>query len=400
MFRLAWRNVTRRKNQTLITILITFVAVVTFVVAQSAISVLNEGVNLANNRMGADVIVLPHTVKADAYQTIFTADPVNIYMNEKVMDDIRVLPGVEKITPQFFAQTMDQSCCSVGGAKRLVGYDKESDFVLGPWLQEGQTLDIAPDEIIVGGAVPSMLGGKAVILGEPFWLASRLGTTGTGMDETIFLDIDVARQIAKASPYLESLWVEEPPDQLISAALIRAEEGVDPALLADVINNSPHIHANAASVSRVVSSAKDQMENISKFLYILWAAVAVTASLGLFGRFNSLARERKKEIGIYRAIGGKRLGAFGLILCETLLIVSAGGLVGSLTGVFLTRPLLDWLRELVQLPQGTWSLMDGMYSSLLGLVVAIGLGLASAIYPAWRSAILEPQEAISSGNLD
>jgi len=399
LFLLAWRNVTRRKNQTIITILITFIAILTFVTTQATISVLNEGVQLANSRLGADVIVLPHTVRADAFQTILTADPVNIYMNESIIDDIRKLPGVEQITPQFFAQTLNQSCCTVGGAKRLVGFDESSDFVIWPWLSGEERIKLAPDQILVGGAVPPMLGGKAVILGEGFWVADRLETTGTGMDETIFLDINVAREIAKASPYLKSLWVEEPPDHLISAALIRVEEGVDPALLADVINNSD-IKGNAVAVGRVISRAKDQMDNMTKFLFLLWGAVAITAALGLFGRFNSLARERKKEIGIFRAIGGQRSGAFGLILFETLLMVVTGGLLGSLTAVFLIQPLLDWIRELAQLPQGTWSIIDAVYSTLLGLGIAIALGVASAIYPAWKSASLEPQEAISSGGLD
>lgn len=399
MFLLAWKNATRRKNQTLITILITFVTVLTFVLAYGIISTLDEGAKLANTRLGADVIVLPHTVQADAFQTIFTADPVNIYMSEQVVDKVRELPGVQKATPQFFAQTLNQSCCSVGDAKRLVGFDWDSDFLVRPWLKEHDLTSLEADKMLAGGAVPPSLGGKAVILGEGFWLAGTLETTGTGMDETIFLDIDVTRELAKNSPYLQNLWAKEPPDHLISAVLVRVEEGVDPLLVADLINTS-ETGGNAVAVSRVIRSARDQMHSLTQVLLLLWGAVAITATLGLFGRFNSLAQERKQEIGIFRAIGGNQSEAFGLIIVETLIMVLTGGLAGSLVGVLLVSRSLNWIRELVQLPQGTWSLVSAFQSVALGLGVAIVLGIASALYPAWKSAKLDPQEAISRGTLD
>lgn len=398
MLLLAWRNATRRKNQTLITILITMVTVLTFVLAYGIISTLDEGAKLANSRLGADVIVLPHTVQADAFQTLFTADPVNIYMPEEVLDKVRELPGVYQATPHFFAQTLNQSCCSVGDAKRLVGFDWDSDFIVRPWLEEHDLTSLTSDEILTGGAVPPLLGGKAVILGEEFWVAGGLETTGTGMDETIFIDINVTRQLAKNSPYLQKLWEKEPPDHLISAVLVRVEDGVDPLLVADLINAS-ETGGNAVAVSKVIRSARDQMDSLTRILLLLWGAIAITAGLGLFGRFNSLAQERKQEIGIFRAIGGKQSEAFGLIIIETLIMALSGGLAGGFIGVLLVSSTLSWLRELIQLPQGTWSLMSAFQAVALGLGVALILGIASALYPAWKSAKLDPQEAISRGNL-
>ncbi len=399
MLLLAWRNATRRKNQTITTILITLITVSTFVLAYGIISTLNEGSKLANSRLGADIIVLPHTVQADAFQTLFTADPVNIYMSEQVLNKVKELPGVYLATPHFFAQTLNQSCCSVGDAKRLVGFDWDSDFIVRPWLEGLELTELAPDEVLTGGAVPPLLGGKAVILGDSFWVAGSLETTGTGMDETIFIDINITRQLAKNSPYLQQLWDKELPDHLISAVLIRVEEGVDPLLVADLIN-SLDTGGNAVAVSKVVRNARDQMDTLTKVLLLLWVAIALIALLGLFGRFNSLAQERKQEIGIYRAIGGKRSEAFGLIIIETLIIVLSGGLTGGLIGVLLVSHTLDWIRGLIQLPQGTWSLTSAFFSVGLGLGVALILGIASALYPAWKSARLDPQETISRGSLD
>jgi len=57
MWFLAWKNVSRRIGQTTLTVLITALTVLTFVLSFSVLSTLQEGLRLANARLGADVIV-------------------------------------------------------------------------------------------------------------------------------------------------------------------------------------------------------------------------------------------------------------------------------------------------------------------------------------------------------
>lgn len=404
MFLLAWRNATRRRSQTIITVLITALTVATFVLAHAIFTNLQEGMRLSATRLGADVIVLPHTVKADAFQTIFTGDPVNLYMPDKVLEDVRTVSDVQAATPQFFTQTLDQSCCSLAKSYRVVGYDPETDFVASPWLKYGnsnktQTEAQTKDDVILGARVESFLGAKAVILGTVFNEAGRLERTGTGMDDTIFLQIDVARNLAKNSPYLKELWQGAPPDHLVSSVLVKVREGANPTVVADQINNLD-LGVNAVATGKVISSARNQLNAVSSVLIWLWVALALTAALALIGRFTALARERKRELGMLRAIGGQRYDAFAALLIEALLIVDAGGLVGSLAGVLLTQPTLTWLRGALNLPQGGWSFTSAVLQSFWGLGIAVLLGAVSALYPAWRSARLDPQEIISHGELD
>ena len=400
MFLLAWRNVTRRRSQTIITVLITALTVATFVLAHAIFTNLQEGMRLSATRLGADVIVLPHTVKSDAFQTIFTGDPVNLYMPDKVLADVRTVSDVQAATPQFFTQTLDQSCCSLAKPYRVVGYDPETDFVVSPWLKGGNGKKApAKDEVILGARVDSFLGAKAVILGTVFNEAGRIERTGTGMDDTIFMHIDVARNLAKNSPYLKELWQSAPPDHLVSSVLVKVREGVNPTVVADQINNLD-LGVNAVATGKVISSARNQMNAVSSVLIWLWVALALTAALALIGRFTALARERKRELGMLRAIGGQRYDAFAALLIEALLIVGAGGLVGSLAGVLLTQPTLTWLRGALNLPQGGWSFTFAVVQSFWGLGIAVLLGAVSALYPAWRSARLDPQEIISHGELD
>lgn len=400
MFFLAWKNVTQRKSQTIITILITVLTVATFVLAHALFTDLQEGMRLSATRLGADIIVLPHSVKSEAFQTIFTGEPVNQYMPDKVLESVRSVKDVQLTTPQFFTQTLDESCCSLSKPFRVVGYDPGTDFIALPLLNKGNVnQSLSDDEVILGANVTSFLGGRAVILGKTFHEGGRLERTGTGMDDTIFIRLDTARTIAKNSPYLQELWKNAPPDHLISSILIKVKEGASPAVVADQIN-SMDLGVNAIATSKVISSARNQMNTVSSVLIWLWLGLALTAALALIGRFTALARERKRELGMLRAIGGQSSDAFTALVMEALLIVGAGGLIGSLAGVLLTNPILSWLRGSLNLPQGDWSLSSAIYQGLWGIGIAVLLGAVSALYPAWRSSRLDPQEIISHGELD
>ncbi|MDD3894249.1 MAG: hypothetical protein PHU36_04435 [Syntrophomonadaceae bacterium] len=96
MWLLAWRNTIRRRKQSLLTVIITALTILTFVVVLSIFLIMQEGLALSSERLGADVIVLPDKAKADAYQTLFTATPANIYMPKNTMKKLEKLKVLNK----------------------------------------------------------------------------------------------------------------------------------------------------------------------------------------------------------------------------------------------------------------------------------------------------------------
>ncbi|WP_019849091.1 ABC transporter permease [Desulfitobacterium sp. PCE1] len=399
MWFIAWENVMRRKGQSILTVLITGLTVLTFVLAFSVLFTLQEGLKLSNDRLGADIIVLPNKSNADAFQTIFTAEPVNIYMNQDITQQIAQVKGIEQLTSQFFTQTLDQSCCSIGGATRLVGYDPATDFILKPWLNEHNLTSLEDNQIIIGGNIPAFLGNQASVLGGVFSVVGNLYPTGSGMDETLFMNINVARQLAQDNPYLLGLWKKESPEKLISAILIKISEGYKPAQVAEDINNLG-LAVEAVATSEVVSSMRSQILIVTKLILGLWLAVFFVACLALIGRFSALARERKKEIGLLRAIGVQRTEVFRLILLEAWLMAGAGGIAGSILGALGVSSILTTLRSSMGLPMGQWSWSSALGSGVLGIFVALLLGFVGSVYPAWKSSRLDPQEAIARGEVD
>ncbi|KNF09057.1 ABC-type transport system, involved in lipoprotein release, permease component [Gottschalkia purinilytica] len=398
ILKLAYLNVIRRKNRSLLTGIITALTILTFVLVFSIFSIVQNGLNLTTERLGADIIVLPNEEDSNSLETLFTGTPKAIYMSKNIESGLKNIKGIEKTTSQFFTSTIDSDeCCSYYKTLRLVGINQDSDFILKPWFEKYSVNSLSDSEVIIGSDIQVILGNKISILSHPFKVVGTLYNTGSGMDDTIFMNIDKARLLAKKN-FSNNLWNGSTPENLVSSILIKASEGADIEDIVNKINNSnPGVKATSTSSS--ITMIKEQMTSISKIILFLWLALLLISSLALIGRFNSLAKERKKEIGFLRAMGIHKKDIFKLVISEAWIIAGISGLIGSILGVILVNPALSILEEAVVVPQGQWSLSVSIVNIIIGLVASLILGLLASIYPAWKNSSLAPQEAISKGDI-
>lgn len=398
LLKLAYLNVTRRKSQSLLTGIITCITIMVFVLVYSVFSTIQSGLSLSNERLGADIIVLPNESSSDSMKILFTGDAENVYMPGGIEDKLKGFAGVEKTTVQFYTATIPGlGCCSFGDTLRLVGIDQGTDFILKPWFEQKGIKSLAPDEIIIGSNIEQIVGNQVSILGHKFKIAGTLYNTGSGMDSTIFMNIDMARKLA-ALKYSSDLWKGGTSGSMISSVLIKTKPGTNVELLEGQINSSG-LGVKAAAASKSITTMKAQIGALSKVIVFLWLALLLISALALAGRFNSMARERKKEIGFLRAMGIHKSGIFKLIVGEAWIIAGIGGIIGSLLGVLMVKPSLELLSSAMVLPMGQWSLQQAVLYTVVGTAASLVLGLVASLYPAWRSSNMAPQEAISKGDL-
>ena len=97
--------------------------------------------------------------------------------------------------------------------------------------------------------------------------------------------------------------------------------------------------------------------------------------------------ERRREIGVRRALGATRAGIGSQFLTESVLLSLLGGLVGGVLGVAVSLGYAAVRRISPVLP---------------GLPIALGLagsllvGLVAGLYPAMRAARMTPTTALRS----
>ena len=133
----------------------------------------------------------------------------------------------------------------------------------------------------------------------------------------------------------------------------------------------------------------DRIEQISQTFTAYIAGIAVISLIvGAIGIANIMlanVAERRREIGIMKAIGGQNRDVLQLFLNEAVMLGVLGSVVGAVVGL-----LGAWIAtELIGLPlviEPTWF--------VVAIVVGVGVGVISGIYPAWSAARTDPIDAL------
>ncbi|MGW2045222.1 ABC transporter permease [Streptomyces sp. NPDC001858] len=148
-----------------------------------------------------------------------------------------------------------------------------------------------------------------------------------------------------------------------------------------------------------VQSKQDLSDDIAKMftllLNMLYGLLAMAVIVAVLGVINTLAMsvfERSQEIGMLRAIGLDRRSVKRMVRLESLVISLFGGVLGIGLGVF-----FGWAAgELIGTKMATYELVLPWGRMLLFLVLAAGVGILAALWPARRASRLNMLAAIKS----
>ncbi|MDZ7697879.1 MAG: FtsX-like permease family protein [Deltaproteobacteria bacterium] len=136
----------------------------------------------------------------------------------------------------------------------------------------------------------------------------------------------------------------------------------------------------------------DNNKILQLFRAIAWGTSIIALMICAFVVLNTLlmsVTERKREIGIYSALGWKPSRIMMMIGMEAVIITSAGGVTGILSGAF----GLEWLIRGTELNAYIDPRLDVWIVMETFLVSAV-LGTLASIYPAWRAVRISPTEAL------
>jgi len=125
---------------------------------------------------------------------------------------------------------------------------------------------------------------------------------------------------------------------------------------------------------------------------IAWLTSTIALVIGTIGMVNTMLTaifERTRELAVMRAIGWRKLRVIKLILLESLVLGLTGAVVGTLLAIGLTQ-LLSRMPASERLIAG--DIAPAVVAQ--GFVIAIVVGLAGGIYPAYRAAQLVPTEGL------
>jgi putative ABC transport system permease protein len=262
------------------------------------------------------------------------------------------------------------------------------------------TFGVRPNEL--RGAPPTILAGRLLadgatheaLLGADASARLAVGVGGTvTIEETDFRVVGVYRAgsiVENGGAYAPLVTVQglARKQAAVTAVYVTAEPGVDAlALAARIEEEIPQL----TSVSTL--SDYGDVDQGLRFLDAGNVAISVLAVLlGAIGVMNTMIMsvfERTREIGILRAVGWSGRRIVRMVIGESLLLCLVAAFIGLGLG---------WLaaQGVARIPSVESFLRPEFTPELVtrALVIAVGVALAGAAYPAVRAVRLLPVEAL------
>lgn len=332
MKRLAVKNLLGRPGRTAALFFLVLLLSLTLCGGGLVLSSLRTGLGSLENRLGADVIVMPAkaALKTDL-DTLFLQGTIGpYYMNMSTVDKIAKTEGISRLSTQIFLSSMRASCCSI--PIQVIGFDPESDFTVSSWLKESRQESLDEGRLLVGSRVNANPGESIKLYNISCPVAGQLQSTGTGLDTAVYCTLPTIRTLMTAAEDLGGYSsISGDPSETVSAVYIKVKEGVDPKDVADSIN--VHVRkVKAVQTRSVITTVADSLSGLERILTVLMIAAALLVWLVLFAAFTLMTGERKKEFATLRLCGLSRGRLAGLVFREAAIV----SLLGSAAGVGLS----------------------------------------------------------------
>jgi putative ABC transport system permease protein len=293
--------------------------------------------------------------------------------------------------------------------RALPGVDAVAQFREGPWRDEGEErhltalsaegLDRVLDLDVTSGRLADLADGGVAVFAD---LAADRGLdvgdllpmefARTGLQQ-VRVDALFEAQALTGEIVLSLMDFESNfADQLDSVVMVKLAPDADRAAVRRA--------AEAAVADLRTVEVRDQAEfkdevadQATSILNLFYALLALAVVIALVGIVNTLALsvvERRRELGLVRAVGMGRRQVRAMVRTEGVVIAALGAVLGLVVGLVVAVAMLAALRD-----KGLTE-TSVPFSRLLAFVVAAAVaGVAAAVLPARRAARTDVLAAIA-----
>lgn len=347
IFKRAVYNVYTQKKQSISLFLL--IAVFAFFITSASVIIqsVQDGLNSTQERLGADIMVVPDGYTGSLEGILLCSRPDTIYFSNDISDELGKIDGISEITSQLYIASLSASCCSV--QVQIVAYDAENDFVVKPWISaeiDGGSLGM--QDAAIGYLVEAQPGDEIVLYGTPLKVKSRLAQTGNGFDACVFVTLDTAREMIRKSgeKALQKLDIDS---MAASCYMVRVKDKSKIENICEIIENE--IDGAVTVATQDFFGAINGSINIiqifmSLIFAVLWLIMFVILLISLYISLNN----RKKEFGLYFIIGYSRAMLYYQLTLENILLTAAGGCTGIFSACVIAFSFRNLIASAVGMP--------------------------------------------------
>jgi putative ABC transport system permease protein len=390
----AIKNLKRKVVRTWLLLAIVAVVACTLFSATLFLRSINNALRIGTYRLGADILVVPENAETKAKSALLSGEPTHFLMDRSILDKVKNVDGVKNATPQLFIKPASFTCC-YNVDVFLIAFDPETDFTVKPWLQKHLKRPLGPTEIITGRNVPVIVGDAIPFFGTNFTVVGTMEPTGMDFfDRSAFMSMEAAYRMAENSKARSPQPIAIGRDR-ISTVLVQIKDDMTPDRVAIRIEHDiPGI--KAISSDTVISTVRKQLSGLMHVILFISVILWIIVLLIMAFAFTMIVNERRRELGLLRAMGATKSHITTLILAEASTLSAAGGAAGIAMGFVLLLSIKSVLLHYLKLPYLFPSSPELVLLVVGALLLAVLTGLLSALLPAVSAFRQEPYEAIRS----
>ncbi|MDG2383049.1 MAG: ABC transporter permease [Pirellulaceae bacterium] len=304
--------------------------------------------------------------------------PQSSRLPQDYSSEVKRIAGVTEVIPiKVFTNNCRASLDAIvfqGLASEQLRRWRELDLVAGDWSE----FDRHQDGAVVGQAVALRRGlsvGDKFTIGEVSVVVAGISKSNVAAENNvIYTHLDFLQRARG-----------ENDTGTVTQFEVRLDESADAELAAKQIDVLFHSGPIATSTRTKGMFQADTLADLAELIgFVHWlgyACVGLVLSLVATTTVMSV-QDRIKEHAVLQTLGVRPAGVFRLIIAESMLMSTLGGLFGVLvSGLLLSVSQMSVAAEGV-----TIAFQPSIFLATEGLLIAVAVGLLAGITPAWQAA--------------
>jgi putative ABC transport system permease protein len=385
-----------RSSLTVLGILIGIAAVILTVgFGEGATSSVNSAISALGTNL---LIVTPGSTTTGLVRGGFGSSSTLTYQNSVDLANKIDCPDIAAVAPQVASEASlvagnENWTTSVNGSTPAWLSVRGRSMAEGSFFTQ-QDMNENANVVVLGQTTAEELDlfspvGETVDIGNiPFTIIGVLNSAGssssTNEDDLAVIPITTAQSEFLGTSSVSTIYLEAASQSTMGAA---DSEATDELLALHGITDA----ADADFTITSQTTIDNTLTSADKTLTILLGGIAAISLLvGGIGVMNIMlvsVTERIKEIGLRKALGATPRIILRQFLVEASTLGLVGGIAGASLGILGALIIPDFVSNTITISAS---------ATVGSIVVAIGIGVAAGVYPAFRAARLAPIEALRS----
>ncbi len=374
-------NLRRRKGKVFFLILGLTIGITTVVTLISITRMMNEDIANKLDAFGANIVILP---RSDDLSLSYGGMNVGgVALDTQTLRDSDV-PKIRQIEVRENISIVSPKILGVveieGKNVLLMGVLFPDEIRLKKWWKIHGSIPKSQNDVLLGNEVAVKLfksaGDTLTIYGKQVRVSGVLDETGSQDDYLILGDLTFVQELTKKPGALSLIEVSAFCNTCPIEEIVR-----------QISKELPH--AKVTAIKQTLQTKMEALDHFKKFSIGISVIVLLIGGLIVFTNMMASVNERKREIGIFRAIGFRKSHVIRIIFLEAVIIGLIAGIVGYLLGLGASQVIGPMITGM----KGGRIFLDPMLAIEVIFLSAI-IGVLSSAYPALHASKMDPTDAL------